>query len=910
MKFIDKLNYNNETYEIRDTSARDILTEQGEQLAETSATVQGHGREINNLKTRMNNAETAILENTADISEIEDAIDDIDTDISNIRADITEINGTLDTHASDISDIQSDISDIKSDITDINGDITVINGNITTINESIDALATVNAQQSAAINRNTQDITQLKQRATTAESRLDGIDNRLDGIDDDIEDLNDRIVASTYEAGEGIYFGQGEEHTNINVEDELLDEIHGNTQAIEDLGDRVDTLEERVDDIADDVTDLKSDVTQIQGDITTIQGNITTIQGDITNIQGDITQISGDITTIQGDITTIQNAITLNEEDIAKLKNSAKCNIITVEYTSVGGVETYDCHTSAADIAEFIREYKANSAGAQGTYIDHKDIIVNVSQGPYSYPDNVGIINNYSKPIFIYTTAVDTIITFINNADWNDYNNDSYELVSLILHSDNTIEFQTYNWNSKLYPIQQAVQGMAAQVQANTNALDTLAPQVSQNTTNITNLQTSVAALDTDVYNIQGDITTIQGDITNIQGDITQLQGDMTTAQSDITSAQTDITGLRSDVTALQGDMTTAQGDITQLQSDVTDIDKRTHVHKIPLVITSTGDPPTFTSSITVNQFEEIISDYNSNGGQIIAVITDGTSSLNPPYEGNCNLISIEGYNTGDNSGIVGEHYMIFETCNNDHYSQKYYITLFTQIVQGSGKIMKIDVKTVDPFADIVNVTSATDLARLYNIVTATDFSTMKQYSHIPLIYFNTGIIWQDTMGIIERNGTTVKITYKRGETISQYGLEQYQLTQITMTGASTYTTNTINLSSDASVIKYYQELCGISRNVTGTTKDLNSIIEPGRWNVDTSASTTNSGFPADVDPTQINHWTLENTSSVVTFGFISNYTTITQTLTIKDNPGVMYRRARNNNAWGTWYKFTGTAVT
>lgn len=910
MKFVDKLTFNNETYEIRDSAARDILTQQGENIAEIDGRQQVMRSEINSLQTRMGEAEQDILNNSASIADIEDAIDVMDNDIDSNTGRITALEARVD-ECEDINTAQQvEINNIKNRVTTAEGNINVINGNISDINTSLDAIAAVDSQQTAQINQNKADITTLKNRANAADSRMDAMDTRMDGIDTTIADLDDRIVASTYEAGEGIYFGQGEEHTNINVEDELLDEIHGNTQAIEDLGDRVDTLEERVDDIADDVTDLKSDVTQIQGDITTIQGDITTIQGDITNIQGDITQISGDITTIQGDITTIQNAITLNEEDIAKLKNSAKCNIITVEYTSVGGVETYDCHTSASDIAEFIREYKANSAGAQGTYIDHKDIIVNVSQGPYSYPDNVGIINNYSKPLFIYTTAVDQIITFINNADWNDYNNDSYELVSLILHSDNTIEFQSYNWNSKLYPIQQAVQGMTAQVQANTNALNTLVPQVSQNTTNITNLQTTVNSFNNEFTVIHSDITTIQGDITNIQGDITQLQGDMTTAQSDITSAQTDITGLRSDVTALQGDMSTAQGNITQLQSDVTDIDKRTHVHKIPLVITSTGDPPTFTSSITVNQFEEIISDYNSNGGQIIAVITDGTSSLNPPYEGNCNLISIEGYNTGDNSGIVGDHYMIFETCNNDHYSQKYYITLFTQIVQGSGKIMKIDVKTVDPFADFVNVTSATDLARLYNIVTATDFSTMKQYSHIPLIYFNTGIIWQDTMGIIERNGTTVKITYKRGETISQYGLEQYQLTQITMTGASTYTTNTINLSSDASVIKYYQELCGISRNVAGTTKDLNAIIEPGRWNVDTSASTTNNGFPSDVDPTQINHWTLENTSSVATFGFISNYTTITQTLTIKDNPGVMYRRARNNNTWGTWYKFTGAVVT
>ena len=871
MKFVDKLTFNNETYEIRDSVARDILTQQGENIAEIDGRQQVMRSEINSLQTRMGQAETDILNNTADISDIEDAIDEMDINIENNTSRITDLEARVD-ECEDINTAQQvEINNIKNRVTTAEGNITVINSNISDINSSLDAIAAVDTQQTAQINQNKADITTLKNRANAADSRMDGIDTT-------IADLDDRIVASTYEAGEGIYFGQGEEHTNINVEDELLDEIHQNTQDVADLKDRVDNLEDRVDDVEDDIDNIQGDIVIIQGDITSIQGDITTIQGDVSDMQTIVNNISNTVTNIQAEIA-------VHDEDINKLKESAKYNVITVEYAPVGGVWTYTAKDTAATILRYIEEYKAKSATAQSDYIDHKDIVVNVSQGPYSYPDMIGIINNYSKPLYIYETSVDYVVCFINNTNWrSSFNNDDYELVSLIITTGQTptITFATYNWNAKLQTLSQAVASMTAQVNANTNAINSIGNTLTTMQTNITSMQ--------------GDITTIQGNITNINSDITNINGDIATAQGDITQ--------------LQSDMTTAQGDITQLQSDVTDIDKRTHVHKIPLVITSTGDPPTFTTPITTTQFNDIISDYNSNGGQIIAVITDGTSSSNPPYEGNCNLISIEGYNTGDVSGTVGNHYMIFETCDNDHYSQKYYITLFTRIGPGFPDVVNIDVKTVDPFADFVNVTSPTDLARLYNIVTATDFSTMKQYTHIPLIYFNAGTIWQDTMGIIERNVTTVKITYKRGENISQYGLEEYTLYQITMTGASTYTTNTINLSNDASVIKYYQELCGISRNVSGTTRDLNAIIEPGRWNVDTSASTTNNGFPSDVDPTQINHWTLENTSSVVQFGFVSDYTTITQILTIKDNPGVMYRRARNSNTWGPWYKFTGTVVT
>ena len=36
-----------------------------------------------------------------------------------------------------------------------------------------------------------------------------------------------------YEAGVGIYFSDGEDHTNINVEDEVLDKINGNSERLD-----------------------------------------------------------------------------------------------------------------------------------------------------------------------------------------------------------------------------------------------------------------------------------------------------------------------------------------------------------------------------------------------------------------------------------------------------------------------------------------------------------------------------------------------------------------------------------------------------------------------------------------------------------------------------------------------------
>lgn len=40
---------------------------------------------------------------------------------------------------------------------------------------------------------------------------------------------------TVYEAGVGIYFSDGEDHTNINVEDEVLDKINDNSERLEEI---------------------------------------------------------------------------------------------------------------------------------------------------------------------------------------------------------------------------------------------------------------------------------------------------------------------------------------------------------------------------------------------------------------------------------------------------------------------------------------------------------------------------------------------------------------------------------------------------------------------------------------------------------------------------------------------------
>lgn len=96
--------------------------------------------------------------------------------------------------------------------------------------------------------------------------------------------MDEQIASSTYEAGEGIYFGRGLEHTNINVEDELLDEIHASTSK---------NVEQdvRLDEHDTEINNLKTRVTAVENKNAEQDGRLTSLEGRMTNAEDDISGI-------------------------------------------------------------------------------------------------------------------------------------------------------------------------------------------------------------------------------------------------------------------------------------------------------------------------------------------------------------------------------------------------------------------------------------------------------------------------------------------------------------------------------------------------------------------------------------------------------------------------------------------
>lgn len=123
-----------------------------------------------------------------------------------------------------------------------------------------------------------------------------------------------------YEAGVGIYFSDGEDHTNINVEDEVLAQINQNTEDIEVLDTRMTTAEGNISALDGRLTTAEGDIDNLEGRMDTAEDDIDTLEGQMSTAQGDITALQGRMTTAEGDIDSLEGRMTTAESDIDALE--------------------------------------------------------------------------------------------------------------------------------------------------------------------------------------------------------------------------------------------------------------------------------------------------------------------------------------------------------------------------------------------------------------------------------------------------------------------------------------------------------------------------------------------------------------------------------------------------------------
>ena len=229
--FLDNLTFGNDTFDLHDTGARQLIDANTQNISSLSLRVTQNANDID-----------ALEETTADLREDLDSVEDRVTvnegEIDALKTRTTSLEGRmnsaetrLDGHDTDIASLQNRMTAAEEDIDLLETRMLDAETDIDALEDRMDAVEQKNTEQDAAID-------DLDDRVTQNTADIVDIKDDIDEIQDDIQDLDDRITASTYEAGIGIYFGQGEHHTNINVEDELLDQINQNTLDIDILKNR------------------------------------------------------------------------------------------------------------------------------------------------------------------------------------------------------------------------------------------------------------------------------------------------------------------------------------------------------------------------------------------------------------------------------------------------------------------------------------------------------------------------------------------------------------------------------------------------------------------------------------------------------------------------------------------------
>ena len=220
--FTSKTQGVNESLAIRDVEARALIQTNANAIAEVTA------------KEALDRAD--IDKNEKDIADLNKAVVRIDQKdaqqdnrLDDIEAKNEEQDNRLTAAETDITSLDARMDSAENNITRLDEHMTAVEAKNVEQDERLDRVEEKNTEQDNRITKNETDIAAIDVRVTTAETDITNIKQKDEEQDRHLTELDDKVAASTYEAGIGIYFGQGKVHTNINVEDEILDQINQNT---------------------------------------------------------------------------------------------------------------------------------------------------------------------------------------------------------------------------------------------------------------------------------------------------------------------------------------------------------------------------------------------------------------------------------------------------------------------------------------------------------------------------------------------------------------------------------------------------------------------------------------------------------------------------------------------------------
>ena len=537
--FISESQGANDSLKIRDTEARTLIQNNTNNIANLDAREQVDAAAIaaNAAKNTEQDARLAVAEG---------AIEQLQDRVTATEQKNTQQDGRLDVAETDIDNLQTRMTAAEAKNTEQDGRLDTVETEVDDLETRMTAAEAKNAEQDDRITSNSN-------RLTTAETDIDNLETRMTAAeekdaeqDQHLSDLDDAVAASTYEAGVGIYFGEGVHHTNINVDDEILAQIEQNrininilTQTKTEL---YDVNESTGDRINYPQLEIGPTLNVYNGKI---DGRSYEVQfyfgADYTTLQGSANEVSAVVDKFFRNIhyTGTNDSYPYSGVLMARISSTMAEND---EATYIPAVVT--THISAfypAWIDMFVRDREGHpwllSARVDGVNIAP----VIVSKRLSEYTDIEGINTRITALEGRMTTA---------EADIDAAQADITTLTGRMSSAESTIAGHTTD-----------IAGLTTRMNVAENTLTRVDGQTSQNTNDIDRLDQHMTAAEADIDAAQADITTLTGRMSNAESTIAGHTTDIAGLLTRMTAAETDIAYLKKFLYANAESVTTIPAD-------------------------------------------------------------------------------------------------------------------------------------------------------------------------------------------------------------------------------------------------------------------------------------------------------------------------------------------------------------
>lgn len=475
-KYLDNVVFNSktqgvqETLKVRDTEARAQIQTNANAIADVTVkeaqdrvNIANNAKEIESLHKDVKRIDAKDGVQDLRLDAIEKLDEEQNTRLTNIEAVNEEQNSRLDEAEKDIIQLEDRMDTAEDDIDSLEDRVTTAEGNI----QSLDDRVTIAED----------DIDTLETRADNVDKEIEDIKAKDAEQDAKLDDLDERVAASTYEAGEGIYFGQGVVHTSINVEDELLEQINQNTTDIKELREtKTEIYREKNDGSRINYPEIKL------GNSISVTSRDGAIVMDTQSYRIDLT-ITGDFDTIKSD-------------GVAKdLDAYLKATHYPDDNVSVSGshfpygtpLMMRITRPSGIDYRSFSPCITSNRVGN-----DYPCTVTTFTRDESGKPCKIDVL----VPSSTATQDEITItVTFLaTSTDIEAINQKILDLTNRVTAVEGTVD----EHESMIQSILSDVEDLGTKVQTNTTNIQT-------NTTNITNLTTRVSKNETNITRLQSD---------------------------------------------------------------------------------------------------------------------------------------------------------------------------------------------------------------------------------------------------------------------------------------------------------------------------------------------------------------------------------------------------------------------